>query len=225
MHDQNKPKLLELLRAHPEWKVLDVGGGEQPLLRADVTVDIMPFKECGDQGCIGDLGDFENKRLCGDSWIEMDICVDRWPFDTAEFDFVFCSNVLEDVRDPVRVVQEINRVGRQGYFEFPRVGQELTQGVDENHQIGHGYWHHRWFIGWDGQTLQFLPKLPIIQDPAIYHVPIKSFSPGYGSMPRFNTTNKQGFAPAYWNEHVHGEEVLAGSPDEYLTFLKEMLNV
>lgn len=223
MHEPNRQKLLDLLKQHPEWLVLDIGGGEQPLLRADYTLDIMPFNECGQQGCIGDLDDWENKRLSADSWITMDICGRRWPFTDKSIDFVVCSNVLEDVRDPVRVVREINRVGKQGYIEFPRVGQELSDGVDENNP-DYGYWHHRWYICWDGRNLQFLPKLSIMGSPEAHSTPIKS-SPCPGMMPRFNTVNKKGFESVYWKNYIGATEIMAGSPADYFDCLEGMLDV
>jgi len=42
-----------------------------------------------------------------------------------EVDFVSCSHVLEDLRDPIRVCEEIVRVGKRGYIEVPSKTAEL----------------------------------------------------------------------------------------------------
>ena len=62
MHLANRPKLLELLDAHPDWLVLDVGGGEQPLMRADWEVDLISYLDSGHKQ--GIIGDFENRHIC-----------------------------------------------------------------------------------------------------------------------------------------------------------------
>ena len=79
-----------------------------------------------------------------ETWVERDIC-DRepWPFADDQFDFAVCSHTLEDVRDPVFVCAELNRVARAGYLEVPSRLEEQSWGV-----IGPyvGWSHHRWLV-------------------------------------------------------------------------------
>ncbi len=108
-------------RLPAEGCVLDVGGGTNRVARADVVLDLLPGAD-----------------------VVRDIC-DRepWPFDDGEFDFAICSHTLEDVRDPVWVCAELQRVARAGYLEVPSRLEEQSWGV-------HGPWvgwsHHRWLI-------------------------------------------------------------------------------
>ena len=101
--------------------LLDVGGATNRLERADVVLDLLP-----------------------DADVSRDIC-DRepWPFEDGQFAFAVCSHTLEDVRDPVWVCSELQRVARAGYVEVPSRLEEQCHGV-------HGEWvgwaHHRWLV-------------------------------------------------------------------------------
>ena len=102
-------------------RVLDVGGATNPIPGADAVLDILPGAS-----------------------VRRDVC-DRepWPFADGEFDFAVCSHTLEDVRDPIWVCAELQRVARAGYVEVPSRLEEQSWGV-------HGEWvgwsHHRWLV-------------------------------------------------------------------------------
>jgi hypothetical protein len=120
--------------------VLDIGGWGKPFTRADWVVDQMPYETRGLYGRDGELPE----RFDAGTWVQRDIC-DREPFPFAgdRFDFVICSHTLEDIRDPIWVCAEINRIGKAGYIEVPSRLEEQTYGV-------HGPWvgwsHHRWLV-------------------------------------------------------------------------------
>ncbi len=89
-----------------------------------------------------------------------DICSHRpWPFEDDYFDFVVCTFTLEDVRDPIRVCEEMSRVGRAGYIEVPSLLDELTW---MNPEVSGGEWvghsHHRWLCTLERDELVFLSK-------------------------------------------------------------------
>ena len=98
-------------------RVLDVGGWGKTLARADAVVDLMPYETRGLYGHDGD----GPERFDAGSWHQLDICdaTKPWPFADGEFDFAVCSHTLEDVRDPLRVCDELKRVARAGYIEVP----------------------------------------------------------------------------------------------------------
>ncbi len=113
-----------------EGRVLDVGGATNRLARVDVVLDLLPGAD-----------------------VRRDVC-DRepWPFADDEFDFAICSHTLEDVRDPVWVCSELQRVARAGYVEVPSRLEEQCWGV-------HGEWagwsHHRWLVDVDDGGIVF----------------------------------------------------------------------
>ena len=46
------------------------------------------------------------------------------PFRDTTFDFVYCSQVLECVKNPLAACREIMRVGKRGYIETPTLGKD-----------------------------------------------------------------------------------------------------
>ena len=95
--------------------VLDIGGWGKPFPRADWVVDVKDYATRGVYG--SEPGE---ERFGLKTWVQRDICAaEPLPFEDEQFDFVVCSHTLEDVRDPVWVSSEINRVGRAGYIEVP----------------------------------------------------------------------------------------------------------
>ena len=164
MHPEHQA---EILRRLPEdARVLDVGGWAAPLERADWVIDLLPHATRGLYGA----SDPARERFTAETWVQRDIC-DRepWPFDDDSFDFVICSQTLEDIRDPVFACSEIARVGRAGYLETPSWRAELMHGVSGT-WTGHS--HHRWLVRCDAgrAAVEFLFKFHIVHaDP--YRMP------------------------------------------------------
>ena len=126
-------------------RVLDVGGATNRLPRADVVIDVLPGAD-----------------------VVRDIC-DRepWPFGDDEFDFAICSHTLEDVRDPIWVCAELQRVARAGYIEVPSRLEEQSWGVQGEWV---GWSHHRWLIDVSGDALVFGHKSGAVHRPG-FHFP------------------------------------------------------
>ncbi|MBV9410166.1 MAG: methyltransferase domain-containing protein [Acidimicrobiia bacterium] len=129
--------------------VLDIGGWGKPFTRADWVVDQMPYETRGLYGRDGD----DDERFTAETWVQRDICDrDAFPFEDNQFDFVICSHTLEDIRDPIWVCAEINRIGKAGYIEVPSRLEEQTYGV-------HGPWvgwsHHRWLVDVGPDRIEF----------------------------------------------------------------------
>jgi hypothetical protein len=139
--------------------VLDVGGWITPFTRADWVIDLMPYETRGRHGIQG-AGE---ERFTADTWIQRDIC-DRepWPFEDGQFDFVLCGHTLEDVRDPVWVCSELNRVAKRGYIEVPSRLEEHSYGF-QGPWVGWG--HHRWLVDITGNRIEFVMKHHVIHGP------------------------------------------------------------
>ncbi|MBF0123429.1 MAG: class I SAM-dependent methyltransferase [Candidatus Omnitrophica bacterium] len=89
-------------------RVLDVGCGAIPFPLATVVVDLhtgetshrqAPLVTNGKELVVADIQDL--------------------PFPDKSFDFVYCSHVLEHVKDPEKACRELMRVGKRGYIEVP----------------------------------------------------------------------------------------------------------
>src|SRR5215204_5526988 len=96
--------------------VLDVGGWGSPWPRADWVIDLMPYETRGLYGPAAR----DRERFSRETWVERDVCArEPWPFGDDQFDYAVCSHTLEDLRDPVYVCAELNRIARAGYVEVP----------------------------------------------------------------------------------------------------------
>jgi hypothetical protein len=132
--------------------VLDVGGWASPMARADWVLDLMPYETRGLYGAV----DPGSERFSAETWVVRDIC-DRgpWPFTDGQFDFAVCSHTLEDVRDPIWVCEELNRVARAGYVETPSRLEEQSRGVAGPFV---GWSHHHWLVDETNEGLRFVLK-------------------------------------------------------------------
>jgi hypothetical protein len=129
--------------------VLDVGGWAKPLERADWVLDLLPYETRGLYGYDRQASE-GRERFTPDTWVTRDMC-DRepWPFTDGQFDFAVCSHTLEDIRDPVFVCHELQRVAKAGYIEVPAREEEQTFGI---HGQIVGWSHHRWLIDVDADA-------------------------------------------------------------------------
>ena len=147
-------------------RVLDIGGWMKPFPRADYVMDIMPYEG---RGKLGSAHDGE-ERFDESTWIVRDFC-DRepYPFADNELDFAICSHVLEDVRDPVFICSELQRVAKAGYVETPSRLIEQMIGVESSRYAG--YCHHRWLVEAEGNRLWFTMKNPRIMSSWRHQIP------------------------------------------------------
>ncbi len=194
-------------RIKPGDRVLDVGGWHAPLNRADVMIDFMPYETRNRSGAIA-TRTWPNEHFSHSSYFQMDICgPDPWPFKDKEFDFAVCSHTLEDVRDPIFVCRELNRVARGGYIEVPSRLVESTRGVERPFFCG--YYHHRWLCEVLGgvleQSIQFQFK------PAMLH----AYRKFYLSKPWYARVNPD-LAVSYffWQESFGYSEKIIIDRDE-----------
>ncbi len=120
-------------------RVLDVGGAGNPFLRADVVCDLT-------FGCSAQRNGSPPALREGVTHVEA--IVENLPFADNEFDFVYCTQVLEHVADPVAACRELSRVARRGFIEVPSRMSEML----------HGNPSHRWLIDRDNDTLVFCAR-------------------------------------------------------------------
>ncbi len=107
-------------------KVLEIGPGATPHPRSDVFLEKIFETEQELVAQSGHVGKLEtDKKIVYYSG-------DRFPFEDKEFDYVICSHVLEHVEDVPAFLNEIMRVGKKGYLEFPTIYYEYLYNVEEH---------------------------------------------------------------------------------------------
>ena len=114
----------------PGDKVLDIGSGHMPFPLATHLADISLT-----DGRIGRLG-VPFKHVDGKPTYE--VRVEDTGFEDKQFDFVYCSHVLEHSDDPEQACRELSRIGKRGYIETPTKGKDtfLGSALSSNHR-----WH------------------------------------------------------------------------------------
>jgi hypothetical protein len=165
-----------LERVGDDGLVLDVGGWAKPFPRADWVLDLFPYATRG-------LYEYDRasarERFSERTWVVRDIC-DRepWPFTDGQFDFAVCAQTLEDVRDPLFVCSELQRVAAAGYIEIPSRLEEQSVGVDGADWAG--WSHHRWLCDVDADGIRFVHKphflhaRPGLHFPAWFHATLSA---------------------------------------------------
>ena len=138
-------EVVELLGIRPGDRVLEVGGAGNPLPRADVVCDLTFASAAQRNGAPAGLRE-------GVTWVEAP--AEDLPFPDDAFDFVWCTHVLEHVRDPEAACRELSRVARRGLVEVPSRLGELLNGNPS----------HRWIVDRAGDELVFVPR-PYVEHP------------------------------------------------------------
>ena len=116
----------KLLKANPDWNVLDIGCGYTANKHATIVADAK------------DLSNFyKDKKF-------IKITDKKLPFKDNEFNFVVTSHVIEHIKDFQFFIKEIERISKQGYIELPtRLGDNL---VFENLK------DHIWWFKYDDES-------------------------------------------------------------------------
>lgn len=120
-------------------KVLDIGSGGYPFPLATHLADLYE----GSTTHRAEELKRDNRPLTCCS-------VEQTPFQDKEFDFVYCSHVLEHVSDPAKACREIMRIGKRGYIETPSKLSDVMFNFTKLHD------HHKWHVQLLSNTLIFL---------------------------------------------------------------------
>lgn len=103
------PKSRKDLHIRRRDRVLEIGSGDNPSVRADVLAE--KYLDYDKHRC-GSVRIYPHQRL-------VSAAGEALPFADKEFDYVICAQVLEHSDDPARFIREMARVGKAGYIETP----------------------------------------------------------------------------------------------------------
>ncbi len=121
----------------PGDKVLDLGSGNNPFPLATHLVDLFEQDNFHRGG----------EKLTRDDRPLLIANIESLPFKDKEFEFVYCSHLLEHVDDPKRACEELIRVGKRGYIETPTRLSDMMFNFS---------YLHRWNINRVGNSLIFI---------------------------------------------------------------------
>lgn len=120
-------------------KVLDIGSGADPFPLATHLADFYKGET---------THRFRSLKLDSRPFI---ICnIESMPLSEKEFDFVYCSHILEHVENPAIACEELMRIGKRGYIETP------TKTSDILFNFIRLPYHHKWHIEVLDNTIIFM---------------------------------------------------------------------
>jgi SAM-dependent methyltransferase len=123
----------------PDERVLDIGSGGYPFPLATHLAD---FHEGETTHRTESLQrDHRPFTVCN---------IQATPFTDKEFDFVYCSHVLEHVEHPDQACDELMRIGKRGYIEAPSRISDIMFNFTRIQN------HHRWHTLILENTLLFI---------------------------------------------------------------------
>lgn len=128
--------LAEIIRIPRNAKVLDIGSGNNPFVRADILCE----------RSVADDTERVGKIVIDRPLVMADVTL--LPFIDNAFDVIVCCHLLEHLEKPEDAIKEIMRVGRSGIIEVP---SEYFEKINS-----HPY--HYWFITHENNILKFRPK-------------------------------------------------------------------
>lgn len=126
------------MRLRRGLRVIDIGSGHAPLIRADVLCDRYPSETL--QRPIPAIYIPLGRFVVGD--------IHNLPFRNRAFDFSYCCNVLEHLPNPEKACNEISRISSNGLIRTPSCLWETMGGSAA----------HLWLISIDDNKLIFRRK-------------------------------------------------------------------
>jgi SAM-dependent methyltransferase len=122
---ENIEQMAAALGLQDSDRIIDVGGGANPLPEANQVID---YNLISGHDRDGTSAKIDHRWLAAD--------IEQLPFKNNSFDFAYCSHVLEHVRHPDKACQELARIASRGYIETPNKATEYF--------VGHP--SHRWLV-------------------------------------------------------------------------------
>jgi hypothetical protein len=185
-----------LAQLPPDAVVLDIGGWAAPFARANCVMDLQPYET-------RENPQPDSERFTQATWVQRDICDhEPYPFDDKQLDFVICAQTLEDVRDPIWVCSEMNRIAKAGCIEVPSRLEEQSYGFQGPWT---GWSHHRWLIDVGPGAIEFAHKPHLVNGREQDRFP-----------PEFRQTlsDEERVSTLWWEGSFDfGERIFAGAED------------
>lgn len=128
--------LSEIIQIPRNYKVLDIGSGNNPFARANVLCERSVEDDLERVGKIV----IDRPLVVGD--------ITKLPFQDKAFDVIVCCHLLEHLEKPEEGLEEIMRVARTGIIEVP---SEYFEKINSHN-------FHYWYITYEDKVLNFKPK-------------------------------------------------------------------
>lgn len=153
---QTDRQVIDLFNIKKNDRILDVGGSmkQHELINIDTLVDIIRPEEAP----------YKASKLLAKRFLRVDVTNDKLPFKDNEFDVCLCTHTLEDLCNPIKIMNEMSRVAKKGLIVTPTMGHDLVflKYDVTNWLVGArrvpGLAHHKWFFVKEKGGLRVIPK-------------------------------------------------------------------
>ncbi|MCF7688801.1 MAG: class I SAM-dependent methyltransferase [Cephaloticoccus sp.] len=155
--------------------VLDAGGWFDPYLKATHVVDLMPYETRGGKLQLDPL---PGERFTKATWHQVNFLNQglKLPFPDKFFDFSVCGHTIEDLANPVPLLNELRRVSKSGYIETPSRILEQTVGARDRMTDAQGHPHHHWIVDVEDDRLLLSSKINSLRGPRKLHaMPLRTY--------------------------------------------------
>lgn len=142
-------------KENSNYRVIDFGGGKEKhyLNKFSFFDAIVDFREIkGYPNLQSITGSLEHESTYESLLKEVD--------ENGKYDFSICTHTLEDLNNPLYVIDKIIKISKRGLVSVPSKYLELTRPEESSHR---GYYHHRYIATINNQKLFFIPKTPIVE--------------------------------------------------------------
>jgi hypothetical protein len=138
-----------------KFSLIDVGASHNPFSKEFLThtFDILPTSFEGVHGFVGNMNKYEDWKPLLD-YVEQH----------GKFTFVNCTHTIEDLANPMLVLDMLPRIAEQGFIAVPSKYNEL-QRREGNFR---GTMHHRWIFNNENGRLIAYPKVPTVDHMTFY---------------------------------------------------------
>lgn len=150
-------EIINKYKIKPTDRVLDIGGSmfQHDLIKVDTLVDLIRPEEAP----------YGTSKLLAKNFVQLDITKEKLPFKDNEFDFVMCTQTIEDLYNPFLILDEMSRVSKRGLIVSPSMGADMVYGhIDYTDWLTGarrmpGHAHHKWLLTIEKGKLKVIPKV------------------------------------------------------------------
>ncbi len=149
-------EIIKKFKLKSKDKILDVGGSmrQHTHIKIDTLVDIIRPEDAP----------YGPSPLTAKHFVKCDFTREKLPFKNKQFDFCLCTHTIEDLNNPVPLLEEISRVAKRGYITTPSMGKDMVfSPIDFTNWLTGarrvpGDSHHKWLVSKKGKKLVICPK-------------------------------------------------------------------
>lgn len=149
-------QIIKRFRINPKDKVVDIGGSmrQHDQIKIDTLIDLIRPEEAP----------YGPSSLKAKNFVSCDFTKQKLPFSDNQFDFCLCTHTIEDLNNPLLLLDEMSRIAKRGYITTPSMGKDMvfshidyTNWLTGSRRVP-GDGHHKWFVKKQKSKLILIPK-------------------------------------------------------------------